>query len=302
MTITKVTTALAALTGSASDATFRIWGKAWTDTMDALGLTQVYSNIDWATVAVPTTGGAFAGKRVYSINDALSSTREIYICLEFGRGNTGTGSAYTRAAAFAIRVTVGRAHSAGTVSTDSFTNYVCMGSTTAAGEIIGYKTDAGIIVMSNADFEAYQNSCITVERVCDANGPTVDGVIVTLVGAAIDTASQGGSTTTCSGLHCRAANFSTGQVYSGAAIVGTPTAFSWSGSGGATNPLHNNKIPVFQTLTWGDYQPMYQVVNAPVAVGPGKQFPATINGVTATYRTLANVPTHSSYVTGYRVA
>lgn len=274
MAITQVNTPLAVY--AATDAGFRIWGKAWTDTMGALGLTQEYSNIDWTTVTMPTTAGTWAGKRVYRFNDALSGTREVYVSLEFGRGN-----ATLNHLGFTVRVRIGYSHSAGTISGSPIEHYLATWQTSPEdAEIIGVRTDFGIALFTNVPWSSLNcQALFLVERVGKDGAPTAEGVLFAIAGAAVNSYNSYYGT-----MNGQMANWNTGVVF--------PTCY-FSGMAGmpsltTTNvdTSYEDAVPVWQILTFGGYDPVYGMVIPPIVYPASTVFTATVNGETAKFRTL----------------
>lgn len=74
-----------------SDATFRAWGSELSAKLQAAGLVKTTDTgqIDWATVARPTTNTA-AGYEMYRFNDALQATAPVFIKIEYGTGGSAT--------------------------------------------------------------------------------------------------------------------------------------------------------------------------------------------------------------------
>jgi hypothetical protein len=87
-----------------SDATFRAWGKALSDALEAMGFTKTADTgqIDWATAATPGAA-AYAGYEIRQFTDALQATVPIIVRIDYGAGATAT---YPR-----LQITVGRASS-----------------------------------------------------------------------------------------------------------------------------------------------------------------------------------------------
>lgn len=69
---------------------FRIWGKAISDALTALGMikTADTGQIDWATVIKPLPN-TIAGYEVWRFNDSLQSTVPIFFNLSYGTANSG---------------------------------------------------------------------------------------------------------------------------------------------------------------------------------------------------------------------
>lgn len=272
MAITQVNTPLEVY--ATTDAGFRIWGKAWTDTMYSLGFTQEYSNIDWTTVTMPTVASTYAGKRVYKFNDSLSSTREIYVSLEFGRIVLATPRV-----SFGIRMTVGTSHSSGTVTGGTITNYLSTwGSSADVGEIIGVKTDFGFALLSNIPFSTDQyQAALLVERVRKDGSASADGVLTFMCGSSVNST----STAATAGLLTQVANYKANTVYA-AAGNGSPM----SALASTTDPSYDGETPVYQVHTFGGYDPYFGVICAAYNYGAAQIFTATVDGVSGKYRTL----------------
>ena len=89
---------------NATDAQFRAWGKAISDSLQAVGIVKTADSgqIDWDTVAAPTAINTQMGYEIYRFNDTLQSTAPVFIKLAFGSGasikypalwiSVGTGS------------------------------------------------------------------------------------------------------------------------------------------------------------------------------------------------------------------
>lgn len=281
MALTMYTTPMSAW--AATDAGFRIWGKAWTDMMDTLGMTQVYSDIDWTTVTMPTTAVVWAGKRVYRFNDSASSTREIYVTFEFGRTSTTTAGA-----GFGLRVTVGTQHTSGTVTGYVMTHYLAMTQTTAdGGDIIGVRSDAGFSIFTNINMGTPYQGGVAVERLCENGSITPDGAVLMLNGACIDTASSNAYSAAV-----RVANYAGGQVFAqvGAQSSGSSSRVfeNISAIPNTVDPSYAGKAPAITMDTFGKYDPCYHWIGvSKYLYSPSAQFTATINGVAGTWRTPA---------------
>lgn len=88
---------------NASDANFRVWGKALSDALQAIGCikTADTGQIDWATVARAAIS-SYAGYEIRQLPaGTLQTACPVYLKIEFGAGTTQTYCA--------LRITVGRA-------------------------------------------------------------------------------------------------------------------------------------------------------------------------------------------------
>ncbi len=268
---------------AATDAGFRIWGKAWTDMATLLGLTEIYSNIDWSTVVMPTTTPVWAGKRVYKLDDALSSTREVYVQLSFGRTSTSTDLG------FAVKVDVGTQYDgSGNVSGYLISEFFNMTQAPPdGGDMIGVITpNIGFSIWTNINGAGKYQAGFSVERLCENGLPTPDGVVTMFSG-------QGNSTYTGTygaSAFWKTANYASGIVF---ATVGPTGALSSSKTfqnvqviPETSDPSYAGKAPAIMMDTFGKYDPCYHwiLVNKNL-YSPGTEFDATINGVTGKYRT-----------------
>lgn len=92
-----------------TDADFRVWGKAISDGIAAVGLTKVADTgtVNWATVTKPAAIMTSTAREVWRLNDALQATAPLFILIEYGadrvlgcpaiwitlgRGSNGAGS------------------------------------------------------------------------------------------------------------------------------------------------------------------------------------------------------------------
>lgn len=181
-------------TSGATDADFRAWGAACQNVLDNIGLTQVSSSTNWATTTIPTTpAGTFGANdvAVYKFNDSQSSTLEVYIKFEWGRGNI------TNAAAghLALRVSVSE--------TSSFTNvqtqYLIDGSSAAdTGTWAGSFSDGCFVLINDwvvGNSATVSNAWVTVERSRSTSGAiSATGMLFGITGGAV------GSTTSTSNI------------------------------------------------------------------------------------------------------
>jgi hypothetical protein len=87
---------------NASTATFRAWGKALSDALEAMGFikTADTGQIDWTAVNVPGVG-TYAGYEIRRLSDTLQATTPVYAKIEYGTGSSAT---YPK-----MQITVGRA-------------------------------------------------------------------------------------------------------------------------------------------------------------------------------------------------
>lgn len=71
-----------------NDATFRLWGKAISDAIAAVGMVRAADTgqINWATVNRPAIPQTPAGYEIWRFPDSLHATAPIYLKLEYGTG------------------------------------------------------------------------------------------------------------------------------------------------------------------------------------------------------------------------
>jgi hypothetical protein len=77
---------------NSSDASFRGWGKAIGDRLAAFGWARGADTgqIDWATVAAPTTTDQVRGYEMWRMNDALQGQAPVFLKLEYGSGSNNS--------------------------------------------------------------------------------------------------------------------------------------------------------------------------------------------------------------------
>jgi hypothetical protein len=78
---------------NASSATFRAWGSAISAALATAGLavTADTGQINWTTVAVPSTNATAAGYEIWKLTDALQATYPVFIKLEYGLATSNSG-------------------------------------------------------------------------------------------------------------------------------------------------------------------------------------------------------------------
>lgn len=148
-----------------STTNFRIWGKAISDALTAIGLTKVSDSgqIDWSTVTVPAASTS-GGYEVRYLDDAQHSSTPIYIKIEYGcGGNTSR---------WGVWITVGTTQNgSGTIS----------GTAILARTLMNPNADTssasctGFACFSNGQFNFVQGiitQCLAfgINRTCDSDG------------------------------------------------------------------------------------------------------------------------------------
>lgn len=153
---------------TADDAEFRLWAQSVHDALIAVGLTQATDTgqINFATVAKPTSTNVDAGYAVYRFSDALQATRPVFIRLVFGTGNQATTPR--------IGVAIGTAtNGAGTLSGISTTLRNLNTSAAATQNVQSWasgSTNRVTFCMWGGDTTSSRAVAFGVERTHDANG------------------------------------------------------------------------------------------------------------------------------------
>ncbi len=169
-----MTTSAPTLTlNNTTDAFFRAWGSGISAALAAIGLVQTADTgqINWSTVTRPLADLTAQGYEIWRFNDALQSTRPIFIKIEYGAG-AATGTAVSAA----LWITVGTSsNGAGTIT----------GPAIAARRLIGCNTSVAHSVVTVQCFFASNGGYLTlvmphtttgfalvlsIARTCDANG------------------------------------------------------------------------------------------------------------------------------------
>lgn len=84
-------------------ATFKSTGQNICAALDAVMVrVTTTGDIDWNTVAAPTSIGQYRGFQVYRVNDSLHSTHPLYLKIEFGTSGLSTNS-------YGLKVTIAKA-------------------------------------------------------------------------------------------------------------------------------------------------------------------------------------------------
>jgi hypothetical protein len=170
-----------------NDANFRIWGKAISDALQAVGGIAKLSagdssgQIDWATVAKPAANLP-AGYEMYKFADTLQATYPVFIKIEWGSGASGN--------LVSMWVTVGFAHDGagaltGLVSTrhrhiGTFNHAVTVTATShvsAATNRLQY-----MLRVNNSGGAASEPFSLSVERTHAANGSDTNFGVIILFG------------------------------------------------------------------------------------------------------------------------
>lgn len=167
---------------NATDAQFREWGKAISDSLQAVGIVKTADSgqIDWATVAAPTSANTQMGYEIYRFNDTLQSTAPVFIKLAFG-----SGTSYSHPALW-ISVGTG-SNGSGTITGEILPeqqNYANAFATAMTHYISG---SSNRFVIANQGLSSGYQLVLTVERTHDSSGSdTSDGVMVNRIASGVD--------------------------------------------------------------------------------------------------------------------
>lgn len=152
----------------ATDAAFRVWGKAISDALTAVGvaLSGDTGQIDWATVVKPAAINTSQGYEIRVFSDALQATVPIVIKIEFGSAAAATTPA--------LWITVGIAtDGAGTWTGAVTTRRQLIGTdysaTSWANRVTGDTNRVALWTWTDAGYSSYARY-FSIERTHDAAG------------------------------------------------------------------------------------------------------------------------------------
>lgn len=179
---------------NSTSAGFQAWGSALSAAMQSCGLSQTSDTgqINWSTVAVPTTANTSAGYEIYQFTDALQSTYPIFVKIEYGTGpNQTTTGDYPQ-----IWFTVGEGSNGSGTLTGTLTtrqnviaNYNASGSITNTtvpyptyicfdGSYLGVAHKIGGMTTYNG--AGYSGGMFMIGRACNSSGTYVGGLITAI--------------------------------------------------------------------------------------------------------------------------
>lgn len=167
---------------NATDAQFRAWGKAISDSLQAVGIVKTADSgqINWATVAAPTAANTQMGYEIYRFNDTLQSTAPVFIKLAFGSGSNSTHPA--------LWISVGTgSNGSGTITGEMLPEqqtYASYSSTATTHYVSGSSNRFVIAIQGTSS--SYQ-IILTVERTHNSSGSdTSNGIMVNRITSSID--------------------------------------------------------------------------------------------------------------------
>lgn len=167
---------------NATDAQFREWGKAISDSLQAVGIVKTADSgqIDWAAVSAPTAANTQMGYEIYRFNDTLQSTAPVFIKLSFG---SGSSTSYP-----ALWISVGTgSNGSGTITGEMLPeqqNYAYASSTAVTHYISGSSNRFVIAIQGSS---SGYHIVLTMERTHDSSGSdTSNGVMVNRIAYSVD--------------------------------------------------------------------------------------------------------------------
>lgn len=158
---------------------FRVWGQAFGNCLANCGWTKatgVGTQIDWTTVAAPTTVSESKGYEIWQMGDALQATAPIYVKIEYGSSAGSSlypGTWWTLGAG---------ANSSGNITGNTSGRIVLHQGSYYGSNIAWYSsgdTDRFSYVWGNGDGVRGRATMMGIERLVDANGtPTNNGAVL----------------------------------------------------------------------------------------------------------------------------
>jgi hypothetical protein len=152
---------------------FRAWGSALCAAIESVGVikTEDTGQIDWASVATPSSASQMMGYEIRRFTDSIQATNPIFIKFEFGAGTSSNQRP-------CIRVSVGRGSDGAGNLTGDMSSYFYLpttsGSSTPYSSYIS--SDGGRLNLA-LWVEGVQANAFWIERFKDSNGdPTATGV------------------------------------------------------------------------------------------------------------------------------
>jgi hypothetical protein len=152
----------------ADDATFRVWGKAISDALTAVGVAKSgdTGQIDWAAVVTPAAGNTSKGYEIRVFADALQATVPIFIKIEFGSGAAATSPALWITVGIA---TDGAGTLTGAVTTRRQLTTAGNSATTYVNRVTGETNRVALWTWTDAGVVTYAMQ-VSIERTHDAAG------------------------------------------------------------------------------------------------------------------------------------
>lgn len=173
---------------SSDDATFRAWGKIFSDGLESIGITKTADTgqIDWATATRTAGVDTMVGYEIRQFTDALQGTAPVYIKVEYGSGATNLRAA--------VKITVGY----GSNGTGSLTGNLSIAAIlgVAAAKTVScdsfYSVNDGTFTLAwwvNGNYTDIANGYYIARTKNSSGVDTADGVNIGWVGSYSGTAS-----------------------------------------------------------------------------------------------------------------
>jgi len=153
-----------------TDALFRVWGKAISDALTALGITKTADTgqIDWASVTKPASASTYSGYEIRQFTDTLQSSNPVIFKIQYGSGSSATYPA--------LLITVGHASDGAGVLTGEVTAdiLVACGNTSATSYTSWVTGDTGWFSMGLWSGGSNLAHTFCLERLKDTTGADTD--------------------------------------------------------------------------------------------------------------------------------
>lgn len=161
--------------GMTSAAAFRAWGLAISTALQAVGLvkTSDTGQIDWTTVAAPSSSGNIQGYEIYRFSDALQATAPVFLRVTYGSGANGQYPG--------VRFAVGAATDGAGNLTTSYNHGAMYGTSTDSGTRTSWISfdGSGLAIAFHVDAAVIGNrGLFVIDRTRNADGtPNGDGLV-----------------------------------------------------------------------------------------------------------------------------
>ncbi len=158
------------------DASFRAWGKAISDSLEAIGVTKTADSgqIDWSTVLKPSATNTMMGYEIRQFTDALQASCPVFIKISYGSGSY----AITKPGmiVYVGRATDGAGNLTGETAGPFYMN--CSGSTETSYYTSYFSSDGGRLNIGLwVNCPNSSSNVFWIERMKDDNGePTANGI------------------------------------------------------------------------------------------------------------------------------
>lgn len=292
---------------SSTDADFRVWGKAVSDGIAAVGLVKVpdTGSVNWETALRPTMLNGIGGFEIWRFDDALQATAPVFIKIEYGTASS-TGMSLP-----GIWVTLSRGTDGSGTPTDVLAprrlthSYSSSDATSVLSSIeplyfssdgssLCFSARIGAAPASNTHLPAF-----VIDRSRDGAGtPTATGGVIFVEGAGAAGGTTGASFMIPAQMHA--------WTYSGESTMGdAPAAVPKEINGvvlnGASTLANGDRGLVFPYVVTVPGHDPWQVLAACAVVGadaPNGPFTANVLGRVRNYRSIPIGGAHNRWMAG----